>query len=223
MTTDKPASLGQERYLHEAITVPDDGALRWAAMTGTITLLAAMSPVFDFAPWLGGASYLIDVVAFGAGALSISLLWLFKHLMDGERDSAKRGADYAGHRSFAFIKDVVGGAAVVVFVALVVTVAISAVTFDLAMHHRVYNPFEQAFSFVEGLVFFADQAAKGALFDVMEVFKLDLQHQLHIDPWRHVLFACLLVGFRMMMSLFAIGGVIALAQAYFYAKATRQR
>lgn len=73
-----------------------------------------------------------------------------------------------------------------------------------------------AFTFSECLLFFVDQACKGAFFDVMEVFKIDVQNHLHVDTWRHIGFGCLLVAFRSMMSLFVIGTIFTVGQSYFY-------
>jgi hypothetical protein len=44
------------------------------------------------------------------------------------------------------------------------------------------------FSFNESLLFFADQAMKGLLFDVSNVFDLHLQSSLHVDARRHPVF-----------------------------------
>jgi hypothetical protein len=50
------------------------------------------------------------------------------------------------------------------------------------------------------VLFFADQAMKGLLVDVVTVFNINIQTQLHLDAWRHPVFGLFLVAFRLVMS-----------------------
>jgi hypothetical protein len=137
--------------------------------------------------------------------------------MTWERDSNRAGDAFIPDRTLmTFLKDIVGMTTAVLAVAAIVIIGLSAVTFSMTSHHHIYNPFDQDFGFIDCLLFYVDQACKGGFFDVMEVFKLDVQDHLRVDAWRHVGFGCLLVGVRSMMSLFVIGTIFTVAQSYFY-------
>ena len=81
-------------------------------------------------------------------------------------------------------------------------------TYHAAMLFDIYNPFERTFSLGESLLFFADQAMKGLLFDVSNVFDLHIQSVLHVDARRHLIFGVMLVIYRLIMAYFTITIVI---------------
>jgi hypothetical protein len=72
----------------------------------------------------------------------------------------------------------------------------------------VYNPFNSAPGLGEVYLFVIDQALKGALFDFMEIFSLDLTN-LAIDANDKWFFGAFLVVFRLFFSFIVIGAFIA--------------
>jgi hypothetical protein len=87
---------------------------------------------------------------------------------------------------------------------MALSASLALITFDLAMKYGIYNPFEVKFTKVQSHWFFLDQAFKGLLFDVSNVFDLHLQSELRADAWRHPLFGLVLVAYRLVMAYLTI-------------------
>ena len=203
--------LWMERYYYH----PPGSRDTWFLLPFLLTLSFAGLPFYNFQQHLGGAAYLIDVGAFVACVLSVVILWFTRDAVLEERELPESRHSLSRQ---AFVDYLRGVAIIVIFMAVgavVVVVGLSAIVYDLAAHHQSYNPFEQPVGPFEVFLFFVDQALKGGLFDIMEVFQIHLQDHLSVNAWRHFLFGCVLVAFRSMMSLFVIGTIITIVQCRF--------
>ncbi len=87
--------------------------------------------------------------------------------------------------------------------------------FYLATVYGLYNPFEVDASYGEIFMLFADETAKGALFDILEVFRIDLQDKLFVDAKKYVVFGSALAGWRTFVSAYALAtGYFAFRRAW---------
>jgi hypothetical protein len=88
------------------------------------------------------------------------------------------------------------------------------VTFYSSTVYGYYNPFQAQASYGEIFLFLLDETLKGALFDVMEVFKIDLQEVLSVDAKKYFAFGSLLAAWRTFVSAYVIAtGMYAFGRA----------
>ena len=86
--------------------------------------------------------------------------------------------------------------------------SLSLLTYDLVVKWGASNPFDVTFTKGQSYWFFLDQAFKGLLFDVSNVFDLHLQSELRVDARGHPLFGSVLVVYRLAMAYLTITLVI---------------
>jgi hypothetical protein len=89
--------------------------------------------------------------------------------------------------------------------------------------YQIYNPFETPLSYWFVVAYLIDQTAKGAFFDVMEVFKIDLQSRLHLDARTHWFFGSLIAGWRFFISVSVLGTFLYLARRVWRIRRPRLR
>ena len=122
------------------------------------------------------------------------------------------------HRRLAIVP-IVGRVTLNIFKYLViVTWALSALAYNLAIVSEVYNPFGVAFSIGDFVVFHLDQAMKGMLLDVMAVFDLGLGTRLRVSASEHPTYALVLLAYRLFCSTFVIGALTLMLARYLCGK-----
>jgi hypothetical protein len=100
-------------------------------------------------------------------------------------------------------------------VALVIHAAAYLLVYAGAVY-KIYNPFETDVSYWSIVAYLVDQTAKGALFDVMEVFKIDLQSQLHLDARQHWVFGSVIAVWRTFISVTVLATLMYLGRRIQY-------
>jgi len=95
----------------------------------------------------------------------------------------------------------VGAVAVGALFAVLLVGLFSGGLYALAAKHGLYQPFIAPPTRLETFAFFANEAAKGAFFDVLDVFALNLPGAATFDPRARWGFAALVVVFRFMAAL----------------------
>jgi hypothetical protein len=83
----------------------------------------------------------------------------------------------------------------------VFVMAVGSVLYNLASVSSVYNPFQGEITLISVFLFVLDQACKGMLFDIMEVFTISLPSGITYDPFQHPLFGGLVAIFRMVVTI----------------------
>lgn len=182
-------------------------------VASAVLFAIAVTPVLGLVRSIGAWAYLIDVIALVAGGCGLASLAAVRSLETAED---KHSWDYwqGTFGVFVFLFELGEMIVFVTLMALPTIGAISAVTYDLAMNHRVYNPFGHEFTFLDSLLYFVDQALRGAFFDIIEVFKIEIQ-PLHVNAREHWLFGALLVAYRASMSIIVVGLVLIAVQQYY--------
>jgi len=94
-----------------------------------------------------------------------------------------------------------GAVAVGALFAVLLVGLFSAGLYALSTKHGLYQPFAAPPTRVEAVAFFANEAAKGAFFDVLDVFGLNLPGAPSFDSHARWGFAALVVLFRFMAAL----------------------
>ncbi len=109
------------------------------------------------------------------------------------------------------------GSVIIGLVFVAILIALSAGLLFAAGKHGLYAPFDAAPTRVQSLSFFAEQAIKGALFDVFDVFAAPFSHAPAYDPAQRWGFGAAVVVFRLIASFAAWSLVF----AYIAKKAAR--
>lgn len=203
----------------------DDG---YAGFLATSLFLLLLTPVVCCGLALGLVDHSVrDPVLFGVsrrnaylitfslglvGAL-IALYVVFVRLwrLDGLPVSEKRPSIFA--RLIVVL-------ALAILAPLSISFTAGAPFYAIGVHDGGYNPFEMRYSLLDGAFFFLDQAVKGMLLDIIEVFKFDigqylgLSRPLSFDAWRYPAFGLGMVAYRFMMSTFVIGALLLLFKVH---------
>jgi hypothetical protein len=85
----------------------------------------------------------------------------------------------------------------IAFIIISLIACLAVLTFDVAITHRLYNPFGHDFVLYQAALFYADQAMKGLLVDVAHVFDFSIPTTLYVNSRQHWGFGLLLVVFRL--------------------------
>lgn len=149
-------------------------------------------PLLAFAPWMIG--------------FSIACL----PLLGRRRVIATRARSQGLPESRLEILPTVGKvSANIIFNILIVTWGLSALIYNLGTISELYNPFGITFSMADSMLFHVNHALKGMLFDIMEVFDLNIQNKLQLDAKAHPIYGVAIALYRMFCS-FAVFGAIGL-------------
>lgn len=80
-----------------------------------------------------------------------------------------------------------------------VVVVSAALLYNISMIHKLFNPFDHDFSIYQSLLFTFDNASKGAILYLLEVFHVNFAVGMAFDPLKYPLFAIVVVLFRLLV------------------------